>query len=177
VQDALTDLFDEMSVDYIQLTSECIQLLELIKDVYNVELLQHEFERIDFPASTIPQEGKSWEYLRFVREAFGKAIMTREMKLFSHQAADGDTRVMRGRDPGVKNPYRHGIGFHRLTLMNQISVLLASTTYVVLYFYPDHDQTQRRRDPGSVYATHRFAEQLSKTDILAFGEVNRDRDD
>lgn len=104
MQDALTDLFDEMSVDYIQLTSECIQLLELIKDVYNVELLQHEFERIDFPASTIPQEGKSWEYLRFVREAFGKAIMTREMKLFSHQAADGDTRVMRGRDPGVKIP-------------------------------------------------------------------------
>jgi len=60
-------------------------------EFYNEKSLQHESEPFEFPDSKAPQEAKSWDYLMFVQETFGKAIVTREMKLFSHRADDGDT--------------------------------------------------------------------------------------
>ncbi|KAF3048652.1 hypothetical protein E8E11_009366 [Didymella keratinophila] len=224
-QEALTNLFDDMSIDYIRLTSECIRLLWLITQIYNKEMVQLGFKPFPFPEPPMDQipEAKDWGCLMLAQEVFTGTIRMRESKAYSYEAGDGYAQAAKGYDPDVKHPYRHGLGqnvvskvlygflnsnpltfwvqiykfpeendrnstlftgdiemvdeteqhtVRQLASADEISALLASTTYVVLDFYHGVDQT-RPHYPGFVCALHQLAKNFSEPDTLAFGEVNR----
>ncbi|KAI1371236.1 hypothetical protein F4677DRAFT_450655 [Hypoxylon crocopeplum] len=109
VQNMVSQIIDDASIDYISLTRRCIRLLEDLRRMWNIELeakgLSFRFESRKYGNETI-----DIELSKVCSRAFEEARIVRDLGIYTYRPGDGDTKGLTGRNKDPDNTDRHGRG-------------------------------------------------------------------
>lgn len=113
MEDAYSSLLDDVTIDYIALTKQCIKLLDKFRAMWQVEIDNQRLPIDLTPCHDDSDQGQGPKALFHYHAciyAFLEAISTRTHRTYSYAAGDGYTQAQKGRVPDINDPRRHGTG-------------------------------------------------------------------
>ncbi|CAJ2500219.1 Uu.00g030720.m01.CDS01 [Anthostomella pinea] len=155
LQDALTPVLDDLSIDYIRLTKRCIRLLGDFTKLFNVHLISEGVDEIRCTSVKDRNNTNDQGHLIIAFEALQEAKSVREMGIYNYRAGEGEVNgysTAMNDDPD--DEYRRGMGLLTASQLFRRLLTKENTEFRFLPLASPQARALTSVDPNEAYGAY-----------------------